>query len=594
MAATRDQVIIELVAQTKKAVGDIKSLTVGIAAAVAAVKAFEGVARFAFENQKMAAALNQQADAFKNLARSAGADGQQVLEAMQAMAGGTVTQMDLIRSASRASLLGIGFEEMPKLMKISAAAARATGQDLSFLFESITTGIGRTSPLILDNLGITVKLGEVNESYAASLNKTVAELTAAEKKQALLNAVLVQGDQIIQDVGGSLDDLTDIEKWDALVAAVIEFRTELGQGLVPLVSSVASMLTGVSNELTSNLQLIRQDKEDVQLLQDIVDGIVTKWEDVNQVTRIHGQLLVAEGKAEADFLIAMREIESIGQATNEGEAQRLRLATQAQAAAGETLTNIATTLQVLRPVIVSAKEFAAALGEGDGDDGVAASARKVVNGLLDMDAAIIRMAGSGADVGLGAAVGLATDLGIAFEDTGKTLQEATRQIREASDATAGWRDENKSLLSDMMDISGILQEGVLNTFHDIGAAIASGTSATDALGASMTKLLGNILDTLSATMLQAGLLLLPTNLPLGLALIVASGLAAFIGGAVSSSGDSTSDGAPSTAGGDLSKASSTYSAPTGPQQPAGTIIINNIQGSFISERNLAARVASVG
>jgi len=163
MATTRDQVVIELVAQTQKAMGSLKKFGLAIGAIIATVKTFEAVAKHAFESTMMAGALESQAISFEQLAQSASVSSDDVLDAMQRMTKGTISTIDLMRTASQANLLGIGFTEMPKLLEIARASALATGQTMDFMFQSIVTGVGRASPMILDNLGIILKIGEANK-----------------------------------------------------------------------------------------------------------------------------------------------------------------------------------------------------------------------------------------------------------------------------------------------------------------------------------------------------------------------------------------------------------------------------------------------
>jgi hypothetical protein len=57
-------------------------------------------------------------------------------------------------------------------------------------FDDITVGIGRASPLILDNLGIVVNLTEAYDAAAIAVGKTAEQLTQQEKSAALLANVL--------------------------------------------------------------------------------------------------------------------------------------------------------------------------------------------------------------------------------------------------------------------------------------------------------------------------------------------------------------------------------------------------------------------
>ena len=164
-------------------------------------------------------------------------------------------------------LLGIPAQEISSLLEIARKSAQATGQSVSQAFDDIATGIGRASPLILDNLGITVKVGDANARYAAELGKTVEQLTAAEQKQALLNAVLAQGEtafagleRAVSPVGRELDRLN--AEWDDVIDGTSKSAAN------------STLLAKVFGTLTSVLQQTRFALGDwLQLL-----GLVTEEE----------------------------------------------------------------------------------------------------------------------------------------------------------------------------------------------------------------------------------------------------------------------------------------------------------------------------
>lgn len=201
----------------------------GIAVALAGVaKAFKLV----FDTTQYAAQVRQTRMAFRSIAEDSGAMADDIIRNMRRMSGETISELDMMLSANRASLLGIPVDHFDDLMAIARASATATGESVGKMFDDIVKGIGRASPMILDNLGITVKIGEVNEDYAKSIGKTVEALTAQEKKQALLNAVLKSGEDIIRKVGEAGQILTDVERWQQTAAAAADFRAELGMNLL--------------------------------------------------------------------------------------------------------------------------------------------------------------------------------------------------------------------------------------------------------------------------------------------------------------------------------------------------------------------------
>lgn len=172
-----------------------------LTAAVATfIKAYQ-VGEIAAQNERLIAAGQEMASQY-------GGSMDLIVEKVRNASLNTVSDLDIIASANKAIMLGLGAdaETLANLMEIAAFRARAMGISTTQAFDDIVRGIGRSSPLILDNLGIVVKLGEVNEKYAEGLGKTTQELTAAEKKQALLNAVLDEGNAMLAKAGGLAED----------------------------------------------------------------------------------------------------------------------------------------------------------------------------------------------------------------------------------------------------------------------------------------------------------------------------------------------------------------------------------------------------
>lgn len=197
----------------------------------AAVVAVGIAAKKAFDFTREGAVVQQTTVSFERLTESLGITAD-VMDQMRDASLNTVDDMTLMSSVL--TMVAGASEELqvelvsasPKLLEIAKAAnaLNPTLGDTSFFFESIATGIKRAQPLILDNLGITLKMGEVYDDYADSLGKTANELDDLERQQALLNAVLEQGDVIIEQVGGSTESAVDA--WDRYTASLKNVRAE--------------------------------------------------------------------------------------------------------------------------------------------------------------------------------------------------------------------------------------------------------------------------------------------------------------------------------------------------------------------------------
>ena len=197
-------------------------------------------AREAFDMSKEAAQAQQAFQAFALTVQQRGKDVTKVFEEIKEASGGLVSNRDLVAAANQAIALGIPIEKLGKLMEVARYRARLFGTDVSQAFSDIVTGIGRLSPMILDNLGITVKLGEVYDEYAKKLNKTADQLTAQEQKQALLNAVLEQSEKTVKNFSRVHE--TAFEKFQKLQSTLENIQEEVGKALIPLFTEFAKLM----------------------------------------------------------------------------------------------------------------------------------------------------------------------------------------------------------------------------------------------------------------------------------------------------------------------------------------------------------------
>uniref|UniRef100_A0A6M3L5L2 Putative tail protein n=1 Tax=viral metagenome TaxID=1070528 RepID=A0A6M3L5L2_9ZZZZ len=249
---------VNIIAQTKEAITGIKNLALGVGAAIAAFKTLERGIKIAIDAAKLSAEFNQINKAFGNMATRAGSDADKVLASLKKMSSGTINSLDLVRSASKAALFGLPLQDLDKLMAIARASATATGQSIGKMFDDIVTGIARGSPMILDNLGLTLKIGEATDAYAKSIGKTSEELTAEERKMATLNATLEAGTKIMDNLGDAATEVTDLQKWDQMTAAVTDLKIELGLVLTDIMRPLIEATTTLFTRIVSGLKHIRE------------------------------------------------------------------------------------------------------------------------------------------------------------------------------------------------------------------------------------------------------------------------------------------------------------------------------------------------
>ena len=199
----------------------------------------------AIENAKLAAKFNAISDAFGNAAANMGQDADRIVASIQRASGGTVSALESLTAASRAQVLGLPIAELDQLMGIARASARAMGEDVGSMFDSLTLGVARQSRMLLDNLGIIVDIQLAYQKHADVLGINVNQLTEVRRKTAFYLETLEKGQVIIQNVGGDMDELTDLERWSKLTAAVEDFKVALGQNLLPTMGRVATFGTAM-------------------------------------------------------------------------------------------------------------------------------------------------------------------------------------------------------------------------------------------------------------------------------------------------------------------------------------------------------------
>lgn len=234
----------------------------GIAAlGTAAASAAIDMARGAAEAERLGVA-------FDNLAGQAGQSGDAMLAAMQEAAHGTISNAELMASANRAMLLGVADSagEMAQLMDVASARGKAMGETTAQAFSDIVTGIGRGSALILDNLGIVVDAAKANDVYADSIGKSAAQLTEAEKKQALFNAVIADSTQIIQDNKAAGDDAAS--NYERMDAALQNAKDALGEVFSPAIAAIAQSIADATNKAVEGMKEYAEKTSDAAIAQD--------------------------------------------------------------------------------------------------------------------------------------------------------------------------------------------------------------------------------------------------------------------------------------------------------------------------------------
>lgn len=116
---------------------------------------------------------------------------------------GTMSDMELMTLANQALSLGVvdNIDDMAELFDTAQRLGKGLGQDTKGAVESLTTGIGRNSIQMLDNLGIIVNSEQAYDDYKIKIGATNRALTEQEKKLAFNEAALTKATEAVKLLG---------------------------------------------------------------------------------------------------------------------------------------------------------------------------------------------------------------------------------------------------------------------------------------------------------------------------------------------------------------------------------------------------------
>lgn len=167
---------------------------------------------FALESARAGVEMAEQADGVTKAFNAM--DNPNLLDNLRKATKGTVNDVQLMTAAVQANDFRIPLEDLGKYLEFAQLKAQQTGQSVDYMTNSIVTGLGRKSPLILDNLGISAAEISEKTKETGDFMKAVAEIVdtqlaaagetyisaadrSAQKTVELQNAQKALGDEIL-------------------------------------------------------------------------------------------------------------------------------------------------------------------------------------------------------------------------------------------------------------------------------------------------------------------------------------------------------------------------------------------------------------
>jgi len=131
---------------------------------------------------------------------------------VQEATGGLLAFEEAAQAVSIGTAAGLSNNQIEGLASVAKKASMALGRDLTDSFNRLTRGAIKAEPELLDELGIIIRLEKASKDYAQALGKNAKDLTTFQKSQAVVNAVLAQGEEKFSDLGGSVNEIARLGK----------------------------------------------------------------------------------------------------------------------------------------------------------------------------------------------------------------------------------------------------------------------------------------------------------------------------------------------------------------------------------------------
>lgn len=206
--------------------------TAATAAGAAITGALVGAGKLALD----AMPIEGLADAFYSMSDGA------KLAALRVGSLNTVTDAELMRSYNSAAMLvsETFADQLPDAMSYFGKISAATGDDIGFLMNSYVTGVGRLSPMILDNLKIQVDANKAYEDYAAKMGIATSAMTKEQQQMALSEQVLA----LLAERTASMGDISENASVKAaqLQAMLGNLKDQIGVALLPALTALMAPL----------------------------------------------------------------------------------------------------------------------------------------------------------------------------------------------------------------------------------------------------------------------------------------------------------------------------------------------------------------
>ena len=166
----------------------------------------------------------------------------------------TVSDLDLMKAAVKFNDFGLSLDELGTMLAFAQQKAKDTGQSVDYMVDSIVTGLGRKSVMILDNLGLSAADIREKMEETGDMTKAVGEIIR-ERMEKAGDYVETASDRATQanvrlenamlELGNSMQEVFGYSGWDDMAADIKAGLVEVLNDLVTDIGEVKSAFEGL-------------------------------------------------------------------------------------------------------------------------------------------------------------------------------------------------------------------------------------------------------------------------------------------------------------------------------------------------------------
>lgn len=201
-----------------------------------------------------------------------------LLEDLQRATGNTVNQLELMQQAVMASNFRIPMKTLTAGLEFATLRAKETGQEIDFLVNSFTVGLGRRSIMILDNLGLSMieiqkevkKVGDFSVAVGNIIEREMAKAGKSIRSSADRTAELgAEFTNLKIEIGEKLNPAFDTLK-ERMTEGLKSLTKILNEETIPAWQKWVGLVTpSVKRKAFDSASALAAAREELEFLKDI-------------------------------------------------------------------------------------------------------------------------------------------------------------------------------------------------------------------------------------------------------------------------------------------------------------------------------------